>query len=88
MHRTLKAENVSMTNKQEFAKWLQEIDPKWRQKIQIIKELELETLRKLTEKVAVYNYNKEEDLLVQRQLDEEIKHTKFNIMNNIVQPQP
>ena len=77
-----------MINKKDFVKWLQEIDPKWRQKVQIQKELELENLRKLSERVAVHNYKKEEDMLIQRQIDEEIKHTKFQILNNISLPQP
>ena len=69
--------------KKNFVKALQEIDPKWRQKVNLQKELELQNLRKLSDKLRSNNFKKVEDVMIQKQLENEIDHTKNEIMNNI-----
>ena len=65
--------------KSEFVKTLDDIEPKWRQKVHIQKELELNKLKQLGDKLRQNNIKKEEDLMMKKEIDDEIRFTKRDI---------
>ena len=67
--------------KSDFVKCLHDIDPKWRQKVQFQKELELNKLRQLGEDLRQDNFRKEEDLIIKQEIENEIRNTKRNILS-------
>ena len=82
----IKSRKFLIARKNELAKCLQDIDPKWRQRVQYQKEIELQKLRGLNDRIKMNHFRQEEDLEIKRQIEEDIQHTKVDILQSIHKP--
>ncbi|CAI2382568.1 unnamed protein product [Moneuplotes crassus] len=79
----IKSRQHLMDQKKTLVKTIQEIDPKWRAKIQYEKEIELQRLRKVGEKTQSYHLKREQDILEKQQIEDDIQKTRHDIVSSI-----